>query len=95
MGKNKAEKKRLKRKTKQKKKRIHQSAAIRGEKLEYLIFSAEHHLQFDQFDQALVYLRKALRVAPAHINLLRQLGYVGQRIDGPKLKSKPVRGSTN
>ncbi|MBI9082064.1 MAG: DEAD/DEAH box helicase family protein [Desulfobacterales bacterium] len=80
MNRKKAEKQRLKRKAKQKQKRVSKTVAVRSEKLDYLIWEAEELQWNQQFDQALVCLKKALLISPKNIDLLRQLGYVGQQL---------------
>ncbi len=86
MGKKTAEKQRLKRKSRQKERRLQQSAAGRGEKLEYLAEEAEFHLRVESFGQALTCLREALKIAPRNADLLRRLGYVGRRLNRPDVE---------
>lgn len=75
------DKRRRKRKAKKKKMRVAETAAVRSEKLDYLIWELEYASSYDQFDLALSCAKKALRLAPKHVNLWRHLGYIGRQLE--------------
>lgn len=86
MTKNKTDRKRIKCKEKQKQKRKKQINTGRGERLEWLIAESEWLMNLGNYDKALVSLRKALKITPNDISLLRNLGYLGQRLDRPEIE---------
>jgi SNF2 family DNA or RNA helicase len=80
MTRNKADKKRLKRKEKAKQHRIQQTHAVRGDKLDFFFSEAKFYLMEHQYDAAAESIKKALQIAPNHIELLLLLGHCGEKL---------------
>lgn len=81
-----SEKKKAKRKAKQKAQRSAKQTGQRLEKAEYLFYEAQLCTDHQNFDKALHFLRKALKINPRDVDYLTYLGHLGREMEDADLE---------
>jgi len=95
MAKTKLEKKKAKRKAKQKQRREKITQSIQREKEDYFLYQAVWEKDAGNFDKALFYFEKALRLNTKNEELLRELADTGYQMDRPDVELKGLMGLYN
>ena len=92
MAKTKTDKKKAKRKAKQKQRRVKMSLAFQKGKADFLLNESFWHRDEGRLDEALLYVKKALRLDPKNKDILHEMGYLGYRMQRADVELKALLG---
>ncbi|MFV9689543.1 MAG: SNF2-related protein [Desulfobacteria bacterium] len=92
MAKIKTDKRKAKRKAKQKERRAKMSLALQKEKADFLFNESLWFRDEGEFDQALSYLEKALRLDPKNKKIFDEMGYLGYQMTRKDIELKGLLG---
>ncbi|MCK4467654.1 MAG: DEAD/DEAH box helicase family protein, partial [Desulfobacterales bacterium] len=92
MAKIKAEKRKAKRKTKQKQRRVKMSLAFQKEKADFWFNESLWFRDQGKLEEALSYIKKALRLDPKNKEILHEMGYLGYRVGRTDVELKSLLG---
>ena len=92
MAKIKAEKRKAKRKTKQKQRRVKMSLAFQKEKADFWFNESLWFRDQGKLEEALSYIKKALKLDPKNKEILHEMGYLGYKAGRTDVELKSLLG---
>ncbi len=92
MAKVKAEKRKAKRKTKQKQRRVKMSLAFQKEKADFWFNESLWFRDQGKLEEALSYIKKALKLNPKNKEILHEMGYLGYHVGRTDVELKSLLG---